>query len=59
MRPAYLDGTINLTSFLMDKLKIDEYIAREAVVRAAMTGRWSIPNVNLSVDELRLYGLAA
>jgi len=53
-----LDGTISLTSFLIDTLKIDEYIAREAVVRAAMTGRWSIPNVNLSEAELKEHGLA-
>ena len=59
MRPVHLHGTINLTLFLVEQLKIDEYIPREAVVRAAMTGRWSIPNVNLSTDELKSHGLAA
>jgi hypothetical protein len=59
MKPTHLIGTINLTVFLMERLGIDAYIAREAVVRAAMTGRWSIPNVILSEDQLKLHGLAA
>lgn len=59
MRPEHLNGTVNLTVFLMEKLGIETYIAREAVVRAALTGRWSIPNVNISEDRLKLHGLAA
>ena len=55
-------GTINLTRLLMETLNVDSLVASEAVVRAAMTGHWSIPNVVLTEEQqeqFRTLGLAA